>query len=434
VRRLLDVPLLAGPLPWVVTIVGLAGVAVMLAFRDREWWTRVVPSAVIGAALLTMLATLLVEKVWRPFPDPLPPQVMAAVGVTVAVTWLGVVALGRRGWRGRMITVLAVFAVLLAAAQSVNGLYRQYPTLRMLLGLHSAYEVPFAGVARMAPLIPAPVGSPLVAEWSPPAGMPASGVVAAVHIPGVVSGFRPRAGRVYLPPAYLASPRPELPVLVLLSGQPGSPNDWIASGGLPAIMDSFAAAHQGLAPVVVLPDYLGSTLANPLCMDSKLGKIATYLSVDVPAWIRSNLQVDNRPSNWSIGGFSNGGTCSLQMAVTSPRVYPTFVDISGESEPTLGDHAATVKAAFGGDEAAFRAVNPLDVLTSRQFPGSAGFLVAGANDPAYRPNAQQVYAATRAAGMNVQMRKLPGGHTWAVWAPGLQTALPWLARRLELIS
>ena len=93
-----------------------------------------------------------------------------------------------------------------------------------------------------------------------------------------------------------------------------------------------------------------------------------------------------------------------------------------------------MRATFGGDEAAFRAVNPLDVLASRRFPDSAGFLVAGADDGSYRQQAHEIYAATRAAGMDVQLQELPGGHTWRVWAPGLQAALPWLAGRLELTA
>jgi S-formylglutathione hydrolase FrmB len=236
----------------------------------------------------------------------------------------------------------------------------------------------------------------------------------------------------YLPPAYLSRPRAQLPVLVLLSGQPGSPDDWLDGGQLAQRMDAFAAAHDGLAPVVVMPDHLGDPLNNPLCMDSRLGNVATYLSVDVPAWVRDTLQVDPKPSGWAIGGFSNGGTCSLQMAVNAPDVYPTFVDISGEAEPTLGDHTATVQAAFGGDEAAFAAVNPLDVLRQKQFPGTAGYLVAGEQDTVYGPQAQRVFAACQAAGMDVQLHVKPGGHTFEVWGPGLEEALPWLATRLGM--
>jgi S-formylglutathione hydrolase FrmB len=314
----------------------------------------------------------------------------------------------------------------------MNVVYREFPTLRTALGLPAVDQIPFTQVPVREQVIAARSGLPLSAVWRPPAGMPAAGIVTEVTIPATVSGFTARPAWLYLPPAYLSRPRAQLPVLVLLSGQPGSPDDWLDGGQLAQRMDAFAAAHDGLAPVVVMPDHLGDPLDNPLCMDSRLGNVATYLSVDVPTWIRETLQVDPDPSGWAIGGLSNGGTCSLQMAVNAPQVYPTFVDISGEDEPSLGDHASTVQAAFGGDEAAFAAVNPLDVMARKQFPDTAGFLVAGEQDTVYGPQAQRVLAACRAAGMDVRLVLKPGGHTWDVWGPGLQDALPWLAGRLGM--
>jgi S-formylglutathione hydrolase FrmB len=219
-----------------------------------------------------------------------------------------------------------------------------------------------------------------------------------------------------------------------MAGQPGGPQDWLDGGQLAQRMDTYAAAHSGLAPVVVVVDQLGDPLRDPLGMNSALGRVETYLAVDVPTWVRATLQVDPDTATWAIGGLSNGGTCSLQMAVSAPDVYRTFVDLSGEAEPSLGDHASTVAAAFGGDEAAFARVNPLDVLGTRTFPDTAGYLVAGAQDTVYGPQAQRVFAACRAAGMNVQLHVLPGGHTFEVWGPGLSGALPWLGTRLGITA
>ena len=429
---LLDAPLLSGPLQVALTIAGAAGAAFLLARRPRRWWTRTVPAVALGAAALTALLAVLVDRVWQPFPDPLPLPVLLLTGALFAA--IGLAACGMRGRRrpGRAGAVLALLLVAVGCLEGVNTVYREYPTLRTALGLPAVNEIPFTQIPPREQVIGARSGLPLSAIWRPPAGMPTAGVVTEVPIPSPASGFPARPAWLYLPPAYLARPRAELPVLVLLSGQPGSPDDWLDSGALAQRLDAFAAAHDGLAPVVVMPDHLGGPLNNPLCMDSRLGRVATYLSIDVPAWIRANLQVDPDPSRWAIGGFSNGGTCALQMAVTAPQVYPTFVDIAGEEAPTLGDHAATVQAAFGGDEAAFAAVNPLDVLAHRQFPGTAAFLVAGAQDTQYLPQAQRVLAACRAAGMDVQFDVRPGGHNWEVWGPGLEDALPWLATRLGM--
>ena len=429
---LLDASLLSGAVPWILGAASLVAGIVLLAGRGRRWWARIVPATLIAAGVAAVLLALLVDRVWRPFPDPLPLGVVVALGCVLAACGLAVVGCTRRGRWARAGSVLALLVVVAAAAQSLNGVYREYPTLRTVLGLPAADQLPFTDVTPRAPLVPARPGRPLAQAWTAPRGMPGAGIVTQVDIPGPRSGFLARPAMVYLPPAYLTSPRAELPVLVLMAGQPGSPQDWVDGGQLAQRMDAYAATNAGLTPVVVVVDQLGDPLRNPLCMNSALGQVATYLSVDVPAWIRATLQVNPNTATWAIGGLSNGGTCSLQMAVTAPDVYRTFLDISGEAEPTLGGHADTVAATFGGDEAAFAAVNPLDVLAARSFPGTAGYLVAGAQDPEYRPQAVRVFDACRAANMDVRLQVLPGGHTFEVWGPGLSGALPWLGTRLGI--
>jgi S-formylglutathione hydrolase FrmB len=235
-----------------------------------------------------------------------------------------------------------------------------------------------------------------------------------------------------LPPAYFADPQPQLPVLVLLAGEPGTPQDWLTAGKLVHIMDRFAADHRGLAPVVVVPDATGSQFGDPLCVDSRRGNADTYLAKDVPAWVKTHLSVDPDPQSWAIAGVSYGGTCALQLATNHPDVYPTFLDISGSAEPSLGDRPRTVADAFGGDQAAFIRVNPLDLLRTRRYRGSAAAIVVGAGDRDTKSDAHLVYAATRAAGMTSHYIELPGSHDWRLFSAALAHELPWLAQRIGL--
>ena len=361
------------------------------------------------------------------FPDALPARVLLWIGVGVAATASAVVQ--RAGRRG-VVAVLAAVMVLGMCAVKVNSFYGYRPTLAAALGIPAQNEVSFGDLVRTEPAVTAPAGVPLATVWHSTRDMPHRGRITRVDIPGTASKFVARQGVVYLPPAYLSSTRPLLPLLVLVPGQPGGPEDWLLAGRLAAVMDKYAAAHDGLAPVVVVPDTTGSALGNPLCLDSRLGNAETYLAVDVPAWAEANLQVAR--VGRAIGGFSFGGTCALQLAVRRPDVYPTFLDISGQAEPTLGDRAGTVAATFGGDDAAFRKVNPLDELAAGKFPGSVGVLTVGADDPVYRPEAEQVVAAAQAAGMTVSLVELPGQHTWALAGDALTGALPLIAARTGL--
>lgn len=429
---MLDWSLLRGPLP--VAAVAAAAVAATVLLRPRGpragWWGRRVPTAVAGA---TGTVLLLLAAAPVLFSDGLPWQVWAYLAATAGAVALAVVAVRAGARPGRV--VAAALVVALAAASGVNVYYGEFPTPRTALGLGYPDQTDLAAVPARAQRLVVAAGAPLDRTWSPPAGMPSAGQVSEVTIPGPVSGFAARSAWVYLPPAYLVGVRAQLPVLVLLPGQPGDPRDWLDGGGLADRMDRYAAAHQGLAPVVVLADDLGSELANPLCLDSQLGNAATYLAVDVPSWIRRILQVDPDPARWAIGGLSHGGTCALQMALTAPQVYPTFLDISGQDEPSLGTRDQTVRAAFGagpGAAAAFRAVDPLDLLGTRRYLQTAGKLYAGADDAEFLPQARRVDAALRGAGVPAPLTVLPGAHTWDVWGPALEDALPWLGARLGI--
>jgi S-formylglutathione hydrolase FrmB len=437
---MLDVSLFSGPVRLLLLVPGIAALAWLAVRRGRRWWGRAVPLAVLLGLLAGALVKLVVDVWWRPFPDPMP--LVALVWAALVVTALALAVQRVRAAprpRSPVTAVLALVAtllVLVTGLAQINQQYRAYPTLRTALGLPVAHQIDFDQVAPPTqPTVTASPGTPLTAVWTPPPNMPAHGAVTQVPVPGTRSGFPARPAWVYLPPAYLVSPRALLPVLVLLPGQPGSPRDWLDGGRLTDAMDAFATAHGGLAPVVVVPDPLGSRLAQTLCVDSPAGHAFTYLTVDVPSWTSSALQVDPDPAHRAVGGLSAGGTCALQLAVNAPSVYPTFLDLSGQDAPTVGSLQQTVAEFFGGDVAAYQRVNPLDVLASGRLASTAiaGSVVVGTNDSRYRPEGQRVYAALLAAGVAARYVELPGGHSWQVWSEGLRRELPFVATRTGLL-
>ncbi|MDJ0362015.1 alpha/beta hydrolase-fold protein [Rhodococcus sp. H29-C3] len=432
-HSILSLSLISGTTPILVSILGLLGALWLLASRRRWYLLRAVPIALVVASVFGFSLYYVVEKVWRPFPDPIEVEIYLWIAIGTAALLLVVPrTMVASGLLGRATSILAALLVVLAASTQVNLVFSAYPTVGTVFGVDSADRISLADLP--GPEVGVVTGDPLDTSWRPPADMPTAGKLTSVAIPATASGFSARDAQVYLPPAYFVDPRPLLPVLVLLAGQPGEPEDWLNGGKLIETMDAFARDHDGLAPVVVVADATGSALANPLCVDSALGNVATYLAKDVPDWFTSGLQVDSNPRTWTIGGLSYGGTCSLQMATNFPDVYPTFLDLSGQLEPTLGDRNRTVNEVFGGNEAAFLAVNPMDLLKTRQFPDSVGAFVVGADDNDYKPGQKTVYEAAQAAGMDVRYSEVPGGHSFAVWSEGLKEQLPWLMQRVGLIS
>ncbi|MCR8896213.1 esterase family protein [Gordonia sp. GONU] len=416
--------IIGGWIPLTVTVLGVVAVLWLILSPRKRHLFVVVPVTIAVTVVLALLVRRFIEHSWG---ESVPVAVCAWGAAGVLGLLLSVPRLvAGRGVVQRSVTVLAAVLAVVLGLSHVNTFYAWYPTVGALIHDEGAPTVSVAQVAHHQRVVDLP-------EWRPSRDIGRHGRILTAGIPGSVSGFRARPAKVYLPPAVFDPVSPRLPVLVLLAGQPGSPEDWLFGGRLAATMDSYASAHDGLAPIVILADGTGSIFGNPLCLDSRLGRVATYLTDDVASWARRTLPVaetDRRA--WAIGGLSYGGTCALQLATTRPGMYPTFLDLSGDAEPSLGSTKTTVDAAFGGDAAAFRAVTPLHLLASRRYPESAGAFVVGRGDRSTRPAVVTSYRAARAAGMDVHYSEVPGGHTFTAWAVALRQQTPWLAQRLGL--
>ncbi|MFF5790635.1 alpha/beta hydrolase-fold protein [Paeniglutamicibacter sp. NPDC012692] len=432
-----DLSLVDGPVPLLFNVLAVLG-GLWLMAGGRRLWLRAVAPALLGGIAGMALLWYLAEEAYGWWDESFPRLLYFWAGGAVAAAILLVPRLlaGRR-ILGRVATVMAVLCVLLAAVAQANVQYALFPTVASVFTVEglSAGSIT-AVVGSRPPDFPAPPAT-TESNWMPPPDMPAHGSVYRAAIPGTVSGYRGNDAYVYLPPAYLADPEgSNLPVLVLIHGRPGGSDSWTSSGKLAAAMDSYAAAHRGLAPVVVMPDLsMGGASRWPLCLDSGVARSATYLGVDVPAWVRGTLGAGTASKRqWAIGGLSSGGTCALQLAVNFPQAYPTFLDLSGESEPSVhGGRDRLVREYFDGDPDAFAAQNAQDVLARRTFPGTAGRFVAGIEDNKYGNELDPLYAAARKAGMQVRFDKVPGTHSWHMWAAELPRQMPWLMQRTGLV-
>jgi enterochelin esterase-like enzyme len=414
----------------VVSVLGL--LVALLWARGRRWWLRAVPVSVGVAAVVAVAGYFTVNYLWHPYPDIISWTLFAWAGFAALVLCLSAARMRRSGWPVRALMVLGVLWAVLVVGAQANIHYAAFTTARKLVNplLHPSADLS-AVTSRQSSAVRAPAGSTLEQLWQPPANMPTAGQVVKASIPAS-GGFTPREALIYLPPAYLATPRPELPVLVLIPGDPGAPRDWIDKVHVDDTLGQFAAQHKGLAPVVVMADQLGVAENNPSCLDSPLGTPQTYLAEDLPRWVSANLQVSGDHRQWAIGGLSSGGTCSLLVALRAPKTFPNVVDMSGQREPILTSHTETVAKLFNGDEAAYINVTPKDIMARRQYPDSNALITVGSDDRFYKPQQQEIYAACRQSGMKAQWQEYPGGHSFAVFRAAFEAAVPWLATRTEL--
>ncbi|MCU1529273.1 MAG: hypothetical protein JWP75_3036 [Frondihabitans sp.] len=422
----------------VYAVAALLAVALLLKPKRlgaRKWWP-LVGAVVAGGSALGGLIPWYVGDVENEFG--VSPTWVDRIWVGAVVAGLGLVVVNiivARVWR-KVVAVIAVAGFALAGGLAINRDAGEFVTSDQALGVDSVPRLVLPSVS--AQHTPPPrtntAGDALFQVWKPPAGMPSKGTVGAVHIPGLRSHFAARDALVYLPPAALVPDPPKLPVVILLSGQPAAPANVIQSGHLPDSMNALAAAHHGLAPIVVVPDQLGPNEGNPMCIDGPLGNSATYILDDVTSWITKHLRVEKPREDWAIGGFSQGGTCSLQFATAHPDTFGAFVDVSGEQYPTLATDALAIQQGFNGSSAAYDRAKPQSIMAAHgRYSNLFGFFAVGQDDPKYAHDSAVVSRLAEGAGITVARYVVPGtGHDWTTATEGFARGIASLYPRFGL--
>jgi S-formylglutathione hydrolase FrmB len=415
-----NVSLVSGWLPLVVEILAIAALVLSFDMRSGRWRRQLVVGVPVAAGVTGVVA--LVLTLASLVPDDFPWS-----AYLWGFTWALAVCSALLGWRGtggwrKVAMVAAVVLTLAATLGSVNREADSFPTVGRLVTGDPENVVG-------TPQLRAIKEQVLVTGH-----LPAQGVVIMATIPPTVSHFSTRPAYVYLPPAWFAKVTPSLPTLILLPGEPGSASDWSSDGDADNTADSFAQAHHGLAPIIVMPDPDGYQTIDSECVNSQFGNAETYLVDDVPAFARRELSASSAPGSLAIGGLSAGGTCSIMLALRHPTVFPTFATYSGFASPQYQETtlAQTIDTLFGGSEDRFAAHDPVQLLRNGHFGGMAGWFEVGDQDQQPLEAAHNLQPAALRAGIATCILVRPGGHDFDLWSQALVDSFPWLSWRLGL--
>lgn len=434
------VSLIDGWFPHAVVVLAVATLAVGL-WAARARWRRLGGVALAVAAVMASVAVLIARLELSDYTWP--KSFYAWVGLVLFAG--GVAALGwrRSAWWSRLVGVLSVVVTLAMAATLINQHYAYFPTPASLFGQVAVDEVPASHVLRMQPAsaerselkLPTAdetnTATVLAAPLGPTARQPRRhGAVITIDLPARRSGFLHRDAVVYLPPAWFASPRPTLPVIMMLTGTPSLVSDWTRAAHADQIADDYASAHHGWAPILVFPDPNGSNLGDTECVDSPQGRAETYLSQDVPADVVALF--GSEPAPWAVAGLSEGGMCAALLTARHPEVFSAFADFSGEPGPIIGhDRAATMRLLFSGSKEAWRDHDPATLFSRHRFDGHGAWFEVGSDDRGPLTAAKRLDAIATRAGMVTHLVIRPGKHNFTFWSESFRHALPWLAARLS---
>jgi enterochelin esterase-like enzyme len=253
----------------------------------------------------------------------------------------------------------------------------------------------------------------------------------------MVTGPRSHLTRVvyvYLPPQYFESAYRayRFPVIELIHGQPGEPQDWITVVGVTQTFDTLLEDKAAQPAVLVMPDANGGRAISLQCLNQAGGpQDLTYLAVDLPAQITRMLRVQPPGSAWGVAGYSEGGFCAANIALRYPHQYGAAGVLSGYFKPfdnQLADPSRLV-SPFDGNVMLERQNTPLDEI--QDLPATTViprfWLASGAADPQGVADAQGFWQELRIRQPDVPLTLTPGaGHTLAAWRAEVPSMLTWM--------
>src|SRR5450755_3986688 len=263
------------------------------------------------------------------------------------------------------------------------------------------------------------------------------GLTLRLTVHGATSGITRRV-YVFLPPQYFWSgyyQKYRFPVIELLHGFPGQPQDWITVLGVNQVLDQLVGQRRAKPAVLVIPDANGGRGVSLQCLNQAGGpQDDTYLADELPAYIARELRVQPPGSGWGIAGYSEGGFCAANLGLQHGRLFSYAGVLSGYFKPTPNQltHPNRMVSPFGNRTQELQNT-PMDLLQSMpvrqpiaQFWIGAGGL--NVRDVHSSQTFRQLLQLCEAA---VPFKVVPGGgHTMFTWRILLPQMLAWMTPRL----
>ena len=220
------------------------------------------------------------------------------------------------------------------------------------------------------------------------------------------------------------APRKPFPVLYLLHGMNGDETVWLRRTNVERY-----AGHLGMA--LVLP--YGE---NNYYTDNAHGlKWFTYLTQELPLFVRAHFPVSTRRQDTFIAGLSMGGYGACKAALRCPEQYAAFASLSGALDVEtiareynvnsywegLGDCIFHTGQPIGGsEEDVYALTRRLSASGVRRPPA---YLCCGTEDVECMPMSRKLLEVMEECGYPHTWEEGPGAHEWDFWETYIRRAL-----------
>jgi enterochelin esterase-like enzyme len=258
-----------------------------------------------------------------------------------------------------------------------------------------------------------------------------------INVAGKLSHIT-RSVYIYLPPQYFEPQYKDyrFPVIELIHGQPGEPQDWINVVGVQVTLDNLVNQGRAKPAILVMPDANGGNTISLQCLNQVGGPMdLTFLAQDVPDAISHLLRVEPPGVGWGVAGYSEGGFCAANMALRFRYRYGAAASLSGYFAPYKNKLANPARAvsAFGNNPKLQAQNTPVDEVRALK-PGARlpqFWLGAGRGNNLDVANAQYFWQELQLHQASVPLVLTPGsGHTMATWHSEVPPMLAWMTNTL----
>ncbi|MET8847843.1 alpha/beta hydrolase-fold protein [Amycolatopsis sp. NPDC004625] len=235
---------------------------------------------------------------------------------------------------------------------------------------------------------------------------------------------------VLLPPGYAdaANANRRYPVVYLVHGNPGGPEDWLAAGDAPGTLRQFARLGA-LPPMIVVSVDLtaGRARRDWEGLDVPGGpKLESYLTRSVVPVIDRRYRTRPDRAHRALGGMSGGAFAALNIGLHHGDEFGALLLAMPYDVPDN-------RHRLGEDPALLAANTPRDYLRTMRFPSPvSAILTAGAEAPGDVEGIRRLAEGFRARGQRAEVRVEEGlGHTWRTARVSLPYLLAFAAEVFE---
>jgi S-formylglutathione hydrolase FrmB len=242
----------------------------------------------------------------------------------------------------------------------------------------------------------------------------AQGTEQTITVTSAALGGRAQPVDVYLPPDYDTSPQRRYPVLYLLHGFPGEPQAFLDTIRMGVVEDNLVALGSAQPLILVMPfgstgEFTDKEWANGVGPGQGW---ETFVARDVVRAVDAQFRTIPTRSARAIGGLSEGGYGSINIALHHPGEFGVVESWSGYERPDK------IRSIFGAHLGLLAKNDPMTALRFvaphlRAF-GTYFWMYSGVSD---RMEHQNALFAGMLARDRIPHRffEPSGGHNWALW-------------------